>query len=133
MKSHTHLGGQSEEILEKDEEEKTQVEECADVAGPGPKKTLTPFQTKTADIPPRRAKRSLANFMDPNLKIVCGVNNTPVKLIRKKRADDEGTAICALGLETTVELAVIPNMIGPALDRICVADPHNRHHRLRQY
>jgi len=86
MKSHAHLGGQSEEILEEGEEEKTLLQENSNVAGQGPKKMLKQFRTKIVDIPPRRVKRSLANFMDPNLKIVCGVNNTPVKLIRQEKS-----------------------------------------------
>ncbi|CAB9500810.1 hypothetical protein SEMRO_93_G048230.1 [Seminavis robusta] len=69
LKSHKHLGGEGEDILEEEEDDKkTQVKECAVVASPGgvagPKKTIKHFPgAKIVDAPARHAVRSLANFI----------------------------------------------------------------------
>lgn len=85
MKSHKHLGGESQDILvEEEEDKKTQAKELAGVASPrgvsGPKKTLQHFHTKIVDAPPKHVERTLCNFNAPNLKIISGKNNTPVTL-----------------------------------------------------
>ena len=75
LKSHTHLGGTSEAILEEEDEEEL-VKECASVASPGgdtgPERCLSHFSVQVVDPPPMDVERSLCNFMDPNIKIICG-------------------------------------------------------------
>jgi hypothetical protein len=92
LKSHKHLGGEGEDILEEEEDDKkTQAKECGVVASPGgvagPKKTLKHFPgAKIVVALARHAVRSLANFMSPNLKVVSGKNDTPVTLCLNTKA-----------------------------------------------